>query len=50
MLGKIGWNGAKSDACTTLVRAECDEAARRFAAGDTDGAAHLLADAQKDAP
>ena len=49
MLGKIGWNGAKSDACTTLVRGECNEAVRRFAAGDTDGAAHLLADAQKDA-
>ena len=49
MMGKIGWYGPKSDACTTLVRAECDEAARRFAAGDTDGAARLLADAQKDA-
>ncbi len=49
MMGKIGWYVPVSDACTYLVRAECDEAARRFAAGDTEDAARLLADAQKDA-
>jgi len=48
MMGAIGWVGSKSDACTTLVRAESDEAVRRYEAGDIDGSARLLADAEKD--
>ena len=42
------WDGTKTDAITTLVTAESDEAAKRFAAGDVDGSAKLLAAAQKD--
>jgi hypothetical protein len=48
IVGIIHWEGAKSDALTALVRAECDEASRRFEAGDSEASARLLAAAEKD--